>query len=179
MTAHTFTAAKIIEAKIGARLSPLRRFELQTIPEPNSGCWLWLGQANRRHRPYLCVDGKKVLASRFSYQAFKGPIVDGLWVLHTCHTTWCVNPDHLYIGTPRENTQDMFRAGRHFSQRDPAHARARAFHMHAVRKAKMYCRRGHELSGDNLRVHHGSRYCKACCRINQANFRQRRQAVQS
>ena len=160
--------------RVNGNLPVLDRFALHSIPEPNSGCWLWLSSAHRNHRPYFIVNGKRVLASRFAYRAFKGPITDGLWVLHTCHTSYCVNPEHLYLGTPSQNNQDMMRAGRHVSQHDPGRQRAMAFRMLAARRAKLHCRRGHELSGDNLKVYGGSRACKACRALAQSRFRQRR-----
>lgn len=86
-----------------------------STPEPNSGCWLWdlrwlkngYGQASKATlRPRVQT------AHRLSYAAFNGPIPEGLCVLHRCDTRACVNPDHLFLGTKRDNTQDMIRKGR-------------------------------------------------------------------
>ena len=98
------------------------RFERNYIPEPNSGCWLWLGWAcpttAKRHdvRPYLHVNGKKTAAYRFAYATFRGPIPSGMMVCHSCDVSLCVNPDHLFLGTNSDNQQDSLRKGRHASQ---------------------------------------------------------------
>lgn len=91
-----------------------------SIPEPMSGCWLWLG-TTRSNRPgshlemvYGCVSvsGRYLRAHRYAYEVFKGAIPDGLLVRHTCDNTLCVNPDHLVSGTPLDNAADMARRGR-------------------------------------------------------------------
>lgn len=93
--------------------------ERRSIPEPNSGCWIWEGPAwsGRGGRFYGCASfqGRDRLAHRVSFEAFKGPITDGLFVCHRCDNTLCVNPDHLFLGTNRDNMQDMVRKGRHVS----------------------------------------------------------------
>lgn len=74
------------------------------------GCWYWLGYvANDGYARYGY--GHKV-ASRVSYQVFKGPIPEGLCICHTCDNPLCVNPDHLWAGTRKENMVDMVKKGR-------------------------------------------------------------------
>jgi hypothetical protein len=164
----------VTSLKLHSRMPAVDRFEASYTPEPNSGCWLWLATAYpypSGDRPYLVVDGRRVLANRFAYRTFKGP-TGAAWVLHTCHNSFCVNPDHLYLGTPKQNTQDMLLAGRHFSQRDPDLARAKAARLNAFRRAMTHCKRGHPLSGDNLLVDpRGYRSCKACSAISRKRRR--------
>lgn len=57
--------------------------------------------------------GKRVRASRLVFTEKHGPIPEGLNVLHTCDNTLCINPDHLFLGTLSDNTQDMIAKGRH------------------------------------------------------------------
>jgi hypothetical protein len=78
---------------------------------PWSGCWIWLMQIQRSGHGRLRAGGKKVLAHRAAWIAFKGPLADDAFLLHRCNVASCVNPDHLYIGTSKDNTQDCIRAG--------------------------------------------------------------------
>lgn len=85
-----------------------------SIPEPNSGCWLWLGSVSTSgygrvtHRAM----GGALQAHRASWMVFRGKILDGLFVLHKCDVRPCVNPDHLFLGTHQDNMRDMVSKGR-------------------------------------------------------------------
>jgi len=58
------------------------------------------------------VKGKTVRAHRVMYECTKGPIPPGMVVRHTCDNPACINPDHLIIGTHKDNSQDMVKRGR-------------------------------------------------------------------
>lgn len=79
------------------------RIDRMSIPEPNSGCWLWLGTLNRKYG----MLGRDGLAHRASYRTYVGEIPLGAIVLHKCDTPACVNPEHLVVGTSRDNAVDM------------------------------------------------------------------------
>lgn len=94
--------------------SVAERIECLSIPEPNSGCWLWLGNVNKQgYGQIMMKDRKKRGAHRVSWQTFRGPIPSGLHVLHRCDVTCCVNPEHLFVGTRAVNMLDMYAKGRH------------------------------------------------------------------
>lgn len=98
------------------------RIDRLSVPEPMSGCWIWLGATKRNPAGHeygrLMVgsrqDGTRrtVSAHRLSYTTYKGAIPDGLYACHSCDNTLCVNPDHLFAGTHQDNVDDRERKGR-------------------------------------------------------------------
>lgn len=98
-------------------LPALERFEMKVFPEPNTGCWLWAGTPSQYIRyGSISVDGKEIGAHIFSYTHYKGDIPSGMEVCHTCDIGFCVNPDHLFLGTHKQNMEDMSKKDR---QRGP------------------------------------------------------------
>ncbi len=87
--------------------------------EPNTGCWLWPGGVRNSRLGYGVTkrNGKRVLAHRVSYEIHKGPIPEGLEVRHICDVPLCVNPEHLLVGTHKQNMEDMGRRKRNTSVR--------------------------------------------------------------
>src|SRR5213595_2676709 len=81
------------------------------IPEPNSGCWLWLGSIDKLGYGKVTVRGFH-LAHRLAYAETKGPIPEGMLVLHKCDVPACINPEHLYVGDSQDNMNDMVMRGR-------------------------------------------------------------------
>jgi hypothetical protein len=82
----------------------------KSIPEPNSGCWLWLDSApeNGYGTVSAFYPGLSSYwqAHRLSYFLFNGNLTPGLMVRHICHNKICVNPDHLKQGTAKDNSDD-------------------------------------------------------------------------
>ena len=76
------------------------------------GCWGWKGYREGRRPRMWTSPTTYIAAARYSYEAHKGPVPEGLWVLHTCDNGECTNPEHLYAGTQRDNEDDKVRRGR-------------------------------------------------------------------
>lgn len=75
-------------------------------------CWLWNGSRNADGYGRLKQQAKWVRAHRFAYRLVHGPLPDGLLVCHRCDVRNCCNPDHLFLGTSRDNNRDMIEKGR-------------------------------------------------------------------
>lgn len=92
------------------RLTIIERLEQHYIPEPNSGCWIWCGAG----LDYGCLrlGNRTARAHRVSWEAHRGPIPEGLEVLHRCDIGYCINPDHLSLGTHADNMRDRSLKGR-------------------------------------------------------------------
>jgi len=81
-----------------------------------SGCWEWTGTINRHGYGVICLmlDGKPntMPAHRLQWMRVRGRIPEGQDCCHTCDNRRCINPDHLFLGTPKDNIHDMIRKGR-------------------------------------------------------------------
>lgn len=90
----------------------MARIERMSVPEPNSGCWIWLAQLSAKGYGRINIAGRPILAHRASWHAQNGEIPNGKLILHHCDNRACVNPDHLYPGTQKQNMADALRRGR-------------------------------------------------------------------
>ncbi len=90
----------------------------QSTTEPNTGCWLWTrGVAAKMGYASVYVGrsrtgGRNAGGHRLAWAALHGAVPAGMCVCHRCDQPSCVNPDHLFLGSHRDNTRDMIRKGR-------------------------------------------------------------------
>lgn len=101
--------------KFVRRFSMLERFEDKYIPEPNSGCWLWLGMVSSGGYGRVWDDslGRNNTATHVAWRLYLDKTVPvGLCLCHKCDIRCCVNPDHLFVGTYKDNFDDMVSKGR-------------------------------------------------------------------
>lgn len=145
------------------------RFDASVTPEPNTGCWLWVGTIGRNGYGRIRRDGVRLWAHRFSYERFKGPIPSGTEICHTCDTPLCVNPDHLFAGTHTENMRDSVRKGRNNT--------AGIAHRWLPRT---HCKHGHEYTAENSMPNgKGAKRCRACWKASRAVSRSFREDCES
>ena len=80
-------------------------------------CYEWQSTIKRDGYGQFWMNGKSVRAHRAAYELLVGDIPEGKMVLHKCDNRKCVNPDHLYIGTAKDNVRDMHERGRFVGHR--------------------------------------------------------------
>ncbi|WP_150117516.1 HNH endonuclease [Microvirga vignae] len=99
--------------KKSSRARPAReRFEALCIPEPTSGCLLWLGAIDRDGYGSFFDGEQTVRAHRFACEQVHGPLAPGVEALHSCDTPCCVAEAHLRPGTRLDNMGEAARKGR-------------------------------------------------------------------
>lgn len=95
-------------------------FMSKVIPIPEAGCWIWSDYIDDigygRNHPKTFLGENK--AHRTSWQLFVGDIPSGMKVLHKCDVRCCVNPNHLFIGSQKDNVHDMWSKGRQHKRKD-------------------------------------------------------------
>src|ERR1700729_3986623 len=97
-----------------------------------TGCWEWTKAKDANGYGVFRMNGVNQRAHRMAAYLFLGhPLKDKLQVLHRCDNPSCFNPEHLFIGTPKDNMQDAMNKGRHWA---------------SGRKKQTHCKRGHEFT---------------------------------
>jgi hypothetical protein len=91
------------------------RFNKKYLINEDTDCWEWQNATNNiGYGMFRWSTGKMRTAHRASYELHKGPIPTGLSVCHSCDNPKCVNPDHLWVGTRKDNYDDMVSKGRRY-----------------------------------------------------------------
>ncbi|HLU04702.1 MAG TPA: HNH endonuclease [Advenella sp.] len=90
----------------------MKYLEDRTIPEPNSGCYLWIGPYQSKGYGAAYIGGKFYFAHRLAWQVENGAIPKGVHCLHRCDNPACVRPEHLFLGSHSDNMADKTKKGR-------------------------------------------------------------------
>lgn len=132
----------------------LTRLEKLFMPEPNSGCWIWLGPYwGGGYGSFVYRKGHGIQAHRAVWQFYNGPIPEKKTLDHLCRNRWCVNPQHCEPVSQRENV-------------------LRGVNIAAVRATATHCENGHEFTEENVYRWGTIRQCRTC-RKNRENNRDR------
>jgi hypothetical protein len=99
-----------IPRKSGRKLNSVTTF--QRLIDKSGDCWVWKGSVNHANYGMYKFNGKFRLAHRLSYEIHIGSIPSGMLVCHKCDNPSCVNPDHLFLGTQKDNINDCVAKGR-------------------------------------------------------------------
>jgi hypothetical protein len=94
-------------------MKDIDRIEKNSEKVTESGCWIWMGAVTGSGYG-VCGSQKNKTRSahRVSYEAFIGEIPKGMIIAHSCDIPLCVNPNHLWVATHKENSQDMVKKNR-------------------------------------------------------------------
>lgn len=118
---HELVNGIFIIMKWGTYLSLSYEERFKSLYEVNevTGCWDWKQKYARYGR--FKYNGITYLAHRLSYEWKYGAIPEGLLACHTCDNNKCVNPDHIFLGTQKDNMDDAGRKGRRRIAICPSH----------------------------------------------------------
>lgn len=134
-------------------MSAREKLEKWSMPEPNSGCILWIGTVFKGYG--IMGSGGSGRAHRVAYELDRGPIPNGMTIDHLCRVRCCVNPRHMEVVSNKENV-------------------LRGIGPTAQNSAKSHCKHGHSFDGAYIRPSSKQRVCRLCRAAWKREFRRKR-----
>ena len=116
---------------------PEGSFEART--ERDGECIIWTGYVHSRGYGQIWIGGRYVGAHRYAWERAHGPVPEGMFIDHVCWNKACVNPRHLRLATPAENSRNL--SGARSNRR---HALPRGVHRHGRGYMALVCHNGQQ-----------------------------------
>ncbi len=92
----------------------LKQKLLDNISQAPNGCWIWERCYGSHGYGQITFQTKSMTTHTASYKVHKGDVPTGMFVLHNCGNRGCINPEHLYLGTAKQNSADLIATGHDF-----------------------------------------------------------------
>lgn len=102
-------------------ITKIKEYMLTKSTSLSNGCIEWIGARNKGRYGTINIAGKSILVHRLSYYIYVGPFDVSLLVCHKCDNPSCINPEHLFLGTNKDNVDDMMNKKRHRTLRGEDH----------------------------------------------------------
>jgi hypothetical protein len=180
-----------------------QRLKSKCVVDPLTGCWVYQGFRHKLGYGDFSYRGVNLRAHRVAYTLWKGEIPAGLDVLHRCDNPPCCNPDHLRTGDPVANSRECVERGRHHMASRETCSKGHPYAIYGKfrtdhptwrictlcvreryqlekqrtkpRRKKGFCRRGHEIVGENIYPKPGGgKQCRICHEVAERRGQARR-----
>ena len=157
--------AELMASEVDARKEVKLHMRFWSKVDTSGGpdaCWPWTASTTLDGYGSFGIEGKSYRSNRLVASRLAGKILSpGDVCMHACDNRLCCNPDHIKIGTTKDNMMDMVLKGRHHHQK------------------KTHCPSGHEYSTENTRVYGTHRICKVCQNVNRTKHKQKERLCKS
>ena len=117
-------SSRVLDDLLWSRVDKKSKFE----------CWLWTAGKFSKGYGAFRIKGEQQTTHRVSYEMYHGPIPEGMKVCHTCDNPPCVNPEHLFLGTQKDNIQDCVKKKRIARGEKQGHSKLKEAQVRAILK---------------------------------------------
>lgn len=104
-----------------------------------NGCWICTSHSKSYGYPYITLNYKRKRLSRIIYELFYKKIPEGMIIMHKCDNPNCINPEHLILGTSKDNTQDMLNKKRNKYGESKANSKLKSEDVKYIKSCNIGC----------------------------------------